>query len=155
MTSRTAVPSGEWHQFTDLDRWYTRDSHPGLTVQYCADHRDVAFARARRMADQSGFPVSGLRTGPGLLDVEIDQTSAADLTTPLALTAAGIPDYPHNASTPAVRAACAAAGTALVTAREWLIAVPATETQVATMRETLAVLPRVTLSVRRRRRWPW
>ncbi len=149
-----AVPDGSWDEFTDLNRWYTPGSTPDATVQYCADDTDVALARLRTMAAQSGADLDDLIAGPGLLDVTVDITDAADLTGPVTLSELGLPDYPAGANTPAARAACAVAGNRFVAGQERLIVVRPAEAQVSVNREVLAVLPRVRLGVARRRRWP-
>jgi hypothetical protein len=150
----TAAPDGSWDEFTDFHRWDTPGAVVGMTVQYCADHRDVAFARARTVAFQSGMAVDELAVGPGLLDVHIDSATAADLTGPVTLAGYGLPPaYPSRANEPGVRATCRAVGDTLFAAHVTMVAVHPAEAQARTLLETLVALPARTLTVTRRRTW--
>jgi hypothetical protein len=149
----TALPDGSWDEFTDLRRWNTPGAQHGR-VQYCADDTDVALARSRTMAYQSGFALNELIAGPALLDVEVTPSTAYDLTGPAAMGRNGLPSsYPDGAAESAVRHACRAAGDALFAAGHALVAVRPAESQVRTLIETLVLIPAATVTVTRRRRW--
>ena len=150
----TAEPDGTWSRFTDFGRWAAPAAHARLRVQHCVGDEDVARARARSDAAQAGFSADALADGPGLLTVSLTHDDAADLTTPRALSAAGLPaTYPSRAYDPGVRAACRAALDALVAAGETLVRVRPVEPEVRTGQEVLAVVPGVSLTVTARRSW--
>lgn len=150
----TAVPDGRWTAFTDFGRWAVPDPRARLRVQHLLGDEDVARARARSDAAQAGFGADALADGPGLLTVRLVDDDAADLSTPRALRAAGLPaTYPSRAYDPGVRAACRAALDALIAAGETLVLVRPVEPEVRTGQEVLAVVPAAALTVTARRAW--
>jgi hypothetical protein len=150
----TAEPDGSDLNFTDQSRWRMPFATPRL--QYLCGDEDVARATFTAMAQRSGVAIANLRPGrgPHLLDVELDDTHAYDLTSPAQLQAEGLPpDYPRGSGTSGVRDQCRRTGDRLVAAGEAAFVTRPTYAAVVSRLLTLAVVGRLPLRTAARRRF--